>query len=157
MNIKKNGEIRCPESADRTACADNFNAHVQKAVNGEVEMKGKRVGMADFVKQATDLLRKGTQSEKDLLNSQWRDNSSQNVSLGKMIAMVDVSGSMGSSAAIKGKTGRDCITRLTFAKSLVLKLKEMDMLNDVYSFQNRITKEGNTVSDIVFIDGIIRL
>lgn len=72
---------------------------------------------------------------------------------GKIDVYVDVSGSMGSSAAIKGKTGRECITRLTFAKSLVLKLKEMDMLNDVYSFQNRVTKEGNTVSDIVFIDG----
>ena len=40
------------------------------------------------------MLRKGTQAEKDLLNSQWRDNSSQNGALGKMIAMVDVSGSM---------------------------------------------------------------
>ena len=34
------------------------------------------------------------QMEIDLLNSQWRDNSSQNGKLGKMIAMVDVSGSM---------------------------------------------------------------
>ena len=95
LNIKKNGDIRCPESSDRISCADNFNAHIQKAVNGEVEMKGKRVGMADFTKQACDLLRNnGTQTEKDLLNSQWRDNSSQNGALGKMIAMVDVSGSM---------------------------------------------------------------
>jgi hypothetical protein len=94
LNIKKNGEVRCPESADRITCSDNFNAHIQRAVKGEIEMKGKRVGMADFVKQATDLLRSGTQVEKDLLNSQWRDNSSQNRSLGKMIAMVDVSGSM---------------------------------------------------------------
>ena len=95
LNIKKNGDIRCPESSDRISCADNFNAHIQKAVNGEVEMKGKRVGMADFTKQACDLLRNnGTQTEKDLLNSQWRDNSSQNGALDKMIAMVDVSGSM---------------------------------------------------------------
>lgn len=94
LNIKKNGEVRCPESNDRITCASNFNAHIQKAVKGEVEMKGKRVGMADFTKQAVDLLRKGTQAEKDLLNSQWRDNSAQNGALGKMIAMVDVSGSM---------------------------------------------------------------
>jgi hypothetical protein len=91
LNIKKNGDIRCPESSDRITCADNFNTHIQKAVNGEVEMKGKRLGMADFTKQACNFL---TQSEKDLLNSQWRDNSSQNGALGKMIAMVDVSGSM---------------------------------------------------------------
>jgi hypothetical protein len=58
-------------------------------------MKGKRVGMADFTKQAIDLINSnGSQVEKDLLNSQWRDNSSQTGALGKMIAMVDVSGSM---------------------------------------------------------------
>jgi hypothetical protein len=57
-------------------------------------MKGKRVGMADFTKQAIELLRKGSQTEKDLLNSQWRDNSSQNGALDKMIVMADVSGSM---------------------------------------------------------------
>lgn len=94
LNIKKDGKPRHPDNYDRKQCADNFNAHIQKAVKGEVEMKGKRVGMADFTKQACDLLRKGTQAEKDLLNSQWRDNSSQNGALGKMIAMVDVSGSM---------------------------------------------------------------
>ena len=94
LNIKKNGEIRCPDSSDRKTCAENFNEHIQKAVKGETEMKGKRVGMADFTKQAFELIRRGTQAEKDLLNSQWRDNSSQNGALGKMIAMVDVSGSM---------------------------------------------------------------
>ena len=98
LNIKKNGETRHPDNFDRKQCADNFNAHIQKAVKGELEMKGKRVGMADFTKQALELLRNNTsqtfQAEKDLLNSQWRDNSSQNGPLGKMIAMVDVSGSM---------------------------------------------------------------
>jgi Mg-chelatase subunit ChlD len=94
LNVKKNGDIRYPDNIDRLQCAQHFNEHVQKAVRGEVEMKGKRVGMADFTKQAFELLRKGSQTEKDLLNSQWRDNSSQNGALGKMIAMVDVSGSM---------------------------------------------------------------
>jgi hypothetical protein len=72
---------------------------------------------------------------------------------GKIDVYVDVSGSMGSSAEIKGLSRNERISRLTFAKSLVLKLKEMDMLNDVYSFQNRVSKEGNSISDIVFIDG----
>jgi Mg-chelatase subunit ChlD len=94
LNIKKNGDTRYPDNFDRIQCANNFNSHVQNAINGKVEMKGKRVSMGDFVKQAIDLSRKGTQVEKDLLNSQWRDNSSQNNALGKMIAMVDVSGSM---------------------------------------------------------------
>ena len=94
LNIEKNGEQRHPENFDRIQCAENFTAHIQKAVKGETEMKGKRVGMADFTKQAFELLGTGCQPEKDLLNSQWRDNSSQNGRLGKMIAMVDVSGSM---------------------------------------------------------------
>jgi hypothetical protein len=94
LNVKKTGEVRCPDNSDRVQCAEHFNAHIQKAVKGEVEMKGKRVGMADFTKQALDLIQSGSPAEFDLLNSQWRDNSSQNGALGKMIAMVDVSSSM---------------------------------------------------------------
>jgi hypothetical protein len=94
LNIKKNGEVRYLNDNDRIICAENFNSHIQKAVRGDIEMKGKRIGMGDFTKQAIELLYRGNQNEKDLLNSQWRDNSSQNKALGKMIAMVDVSGSM---------------------------------------------------------------
>jgi Mg-chelatase subunit ChlD len=96
LNIDKSGDERYPNDDDRVLCAEHFNCHIQKAVRGETEMKGKRVGMADFTKIALDLInsRSNVQAEKDLLNSQWRDNSSQNGALGKMIAMVDVSGSM---------------------------------------------------------------
>ena len=94
LNVKKDGDVRCPDNVDRVECAQHFNEHVQKAVRGDVEMKGKRVCMADFTKQAIELIHGGSQAEKDLLNSQWRDNSSQNACLGNMIAMVDVSGSM---------------------------------------------------------------
>lgn len=94
LNIKKTGEARYPDLHDRVVCAENFNKHIQRAVKGEVEMKGKRVGMADFTKQALELLRSNNSAEIDLLNSQWRDNATQTGGLGKMIAMVDVSGSM---------------------------------------------------------------
>jgi hypothetical protein len=94
LNVNKNGDIRCPYNDDRIQCAQNFNQHIQKAVKGETEIKGVRVGMADFTKQAIELSTRGSQVEKDLLNSQWRDNASQTGALGKMIAMVDVSGSM---------------------------------------------------------------
>ena len=95
LNIKKTGETRFPENIDRTECAEHFDAHIKKAVKGEIEMKGKRIGMEDFTKQAIMCFDSNTtQPEIDLLNSQWRDNSTQNGSLGKMIAMVDVSGSM---------------------------------------------------------------
>jgi len=54
--------------------------------------------MHTFTEQALQLLRQnrndGTQLEVDLLNSQWRDNSSQNEKLENFVAMVDTSGSM---------------------------------------------------------------
>jgi len=111
LNVKKDGSDRHPDNQDRTECAVNFKSRIKAAAAGEVEMKGKRVGMADFTKQAFELIaRKNTlksgynttttedkenlQLETDLLNSQWRDNSTQTGALGKMIPMVDVSGSM---------------------------------------------------------------
>ena len=95
LNVNKKNEVRYPDREDRVKCAENFNDHVQKAVKGEVEMKGKRVAMADFTKQARDLYRSnGSRVEKDLLNSQWRDSSSLTGALENMIAMVDLSGSM---------------------------------------------------------------
>jgi hypothetical protein len=98
LNVTKKGEPRFPDNKDRVECAVHFNEHIQKAVKGEVEMKGKRVGLENFTKQAIELI-KSLQSpsflaEKELLNSQWRDNSTQTGALENMIAMVDVSGSM---------------------------------------------------------------
>jgi hypothetical protein len=97
LNVTKKGEPRFPGDNDRVECAEHFNAHIQKAIKGEVEMKGKRVGLENFTKQAIDLLQNNNASsvaEKALLNSQWRDNSTQTGALGDMIAMVDTSGSM---------------------------------------------------------------
>jgi len=94
LNVNKKNEARYPYREDRSICAVNFNTHVQKAVKGEIEMKGARVSMADFTKQARDLYRQGSQIEKDLLNSQWRDNSKLTGALENMIPMVDLSDSM---------------------------------------------------------------
>ena len=95
FNLNQQGEVRYPDSIDRVKCAENFKDRVKKTLNGEKEMKGKRVGMADFSKQARKLYYdNSSQEEKDMLNSQWRDNSIQNGALGNMIAMVDISGSM---------------------------------------------------------------
>ena len=95
LNVKKDRSIRYPDNQDRIDCAEHFRARIKKAATGEVEIKGKRLAMVDFTKQARDIyFRGGIQDEIDLLNSQWRDNGSQTGALGKMIAMVDVSGSM---------------------------------------------------------------
>jgi len=90
LNIKRNGEIRYSNTSDRLECAFNFNNFIQNTI----EIKGKRVGMQDFTKQALELLNSKNETEINLLNSQWRDNSTQTETLGKMIPMVDVSGSM---------------------------------------------------------------
>lgn len=97
LNVKKDGTQRS-EREDRLQCAANFKEHIAKAVRGEKEIKGKRVGLNTFTEQALALLyqskNESTQMEIDLLNSQWRDNSTQNGALENFIAMVDTSGSM---------------------------------------------------------------
>lgn len=97
LNIKSDGVVRYPDDEDRIVCADNFKVLINNSLKGETEIKGMRISMADFTKQAINLLRFSTHNNKDeidILNSQWRDNSSQNGALSNMIAMVDVSGSM---------------------------------------------------------------
>jgi len=103
LNIKKNGEQRT-ELEDRIMCANNFKEHIKKGVSGEINIKGKRVGLNNFTTQAFDLiLRKQIkaytnpeelQAQMDLLNLQWRDNARQTDALCEMIPMCDFSGSM---------------------------------------------------------------
>ena len=101
LNKKKDGTQRS-ESEDRVQCAENFTARIKKAAAGEVEMKGKRVGLNTFTVQARNLIQRSSrgkatedvQTEIDLLNSQWLDNSTQTAALGPMVAMLDFSGSM---------------------------------------------------------------
>jgi hypothetical protein len=89
-------EERRYDIADRIICADKFTEFAKKADKGEVEVKGARIGLNDFTKEALELCRLNRQksTEASLLNAQWLDNSKQTGTLGKMIAMVDVSGSM---------------------------------------------------------------
>jgi Mg-chelatase subunit ChlD len=96
LNKKKDGSVRFPEDQDRIDCATNFQTYYENLKKQGKELKGARVSMESFTKKATELLRNpnDNQLEIDMLNSQWRDNSTQNGSLSKMIAMVDVSGSM---------------------------------------------------------------
>jgi hypothetical protein len=94
------------EDPDRIECADNLRAYLESLKKEGKEVKGKNVGLADFTKQALALTtwKHGHQpgyiipksEETDILNSQWRDNSNKKNanSLGPMIAMVDLSGSM---------------------------------------------------------------
>jgi uncharacterized protein with von Willebrand factor type A (vWA) domain len=95
LNKTKKGDQRS-DKEDRVVCAAKFEEFASKAEKGEVEIKGKRIGLNDFTKDALELISKQHQrtSEALILNAQWKNNSLQTGKLGKMIAMVDVSGSM---------------------------------------------------------------
>jgi hypothetical protein len=97
MNITKTGNLRTYYD-DRILCAEKLKKYIQTK---DMPIKGERIGLNEFTKQAFELLKYDNNNEKDeiqlqkdLLNAQWRTHSKQNDALGKMIAMVDVSGSM---------------------------------------------------------------
>lgn len=102
LNVKKNGSTRREED-DRIICASNFTNYICESIKNNTEIKGKRIGMNDFTKEALELINErnqnthiseSLQTQMDVLNMQWKNNSSQTTTLKKMIAMVDVSGSM---------------------------------------------------------------
>lgn len=72
--------------------------------------------------------------------------------IGKIDIYVDVSGSMDSSSGIKNDDGLE-MTKLVFAKALAMKMKEMDMLNEVYTFESQVKHLGNTMYDVLLMDG----
>ena len=95
LNLKKNSEQRS-DLDDRIKCGEKFTEYAGKAARNEVTIKGKRIGLNDFTKEALNLItyNKKNGPEAQILNAQWKNNSLQTGALGKMIAMVDVSGSM---------------------------------------------------------------
>jgi len=97
LNVTKNGTPRS-QFEDRINCAKNFRDFIDNSKNYEKPIKGKRIGLNSFAKQALELLDQAQTDETileiDLLNSQWRNNSMQNGALGNFIVMVDVSESM---------------------------------------------------------------
>jgi len=95
LNLNADGEQRS-ELEDRIICANHFEEFVAKASRNECEIKGKRIGLNDFTKEALKLIDAGNIDgpEAQILNAQWVNNSLETGALGKMIAMVDVSGSM---------------------------------------------------------------
>jgi len=94
---KGRGSIRSAvqDNPDRLQCKMNYIEYISKCTRGETKAKGKRVSMVDFVRDAL-LTVSGSYdtTERELLNSQWKDNGEQNAALGNVIAMVDTSGSM---------------------------------------------------------------
>ena len=100
-NVDKNGKQRSSEY-DRKQCAEQLKEFVDERVKSGNEIKGGRVGMADFTKKAMELISRQRNSRHDvsclseiaLLNSQWRDSSALTGPLSNFVAMVDTSASM---------------------------------------------------------------
>ena len=105
LNITKNRTVRFENNQDRIECAENFKQHIQKAILGDFDIKGKRLSMSSFTKEALEIITRKNNSKGsvdffniaediDFLDSQWRDSSKLTGCLNNMIAMVDVSSSM---------------------------------------------------------------
>ena len=71
--------------------------------------------------------------------------------VGKIDIYVDISGSMSSGCGVQNDDG-NTITRLDFCKAFTAKLLEMDMLNNVYLFNNKVTKYKTDIVSISMID-----
>jgi hypothetical protein len=71
------------------------------------------------------------------------------INVGKINIYIDVSGSMGHSCGVVNEKG-DTISRMDFGKSMMAKLKEMGILNQIYPFTNHV-KSGGIKTDIISI------
>jgi hypothetical protein len=71
--------------------------------------------------------------------------------IGKIDVYIDISGSMDSGCGVNNNEGYD-ISRLDFCKSMVAKLSEMDMLNEVYVFNNHVKKYKKDPVSISMLD-----
>jgi hypothetical protein len=98
LNVKMNGKtVRYENDEDRDMCTQNYEAYLKSVTNGSKKMKGARVSMIDFVKNAISSNGQNLPSNSPIIttiNEQWKDNSSRNGKLAEFIAMCDVSGSM---------------------------------------------------------------
>lgn len=72
-------------------------------------------------------------------------------SIGRIDVYIDISGSMSDSCGTQNDQGQS-ISKLDFAKAFTVKLKEMGMLNDVYVFNNRVTKYKNDAISLAMLD-----
>lgn len=70
---------------------------------------------------------------------------------GKIDVYIDISGSMGDRCGVQDANGNS-ISRLDFAKSFVAKLSQIDMLNNVYLFDNRVKKYKSDIISVSMID-----
>lgn len=71
-------------------------------------------------------------------------------SIGKIDIYIDISGSMSSYCGVINQKG-DSISKIDFCKAFAAKLKSMDMLNEIFLFDNRVKKCRNDIVSISMI------
>jgi hypothetical protein len=72
-------------------------------------------------------------------------------SIGKVDIYIDISGSMSDNCGVKDAHGNR-ISKLDFCKAFTVKLSEMGMLNEVYLFNNSVTKFKNDPISLAMLD-----
>jgi hypothetical protein len=72
-------------------------------------------------------------------------------SVGKIDLYIDISGSMSSGCGVNDVNGHN-ISRIDFCKSFAAKLIELDMLNNIYLFDNRVKKYKTDLISISMLD-----
>jgi len=72
-------------------------------------------------------------------------------SIGKIDIYIDISGSMSDDCGVKDANGGR-INKLDFCKAFTVKLSEMGLLNDVYLFNNNVTKFKNDPISLAMLD-----
>jgi len=72
-------------------------------------------------------------------------------SVGKIDIYIDISGSMSSSCGVQNTKGQE-INKLDFCKAFAAKLKQMDLLNEIYTFDNRVKQRRNDILSISMLD-----
>jgi hypothetical protein len=90
LNIDCNGQNRY-HNDDRILFSNKVKDFSTKALNGEIIINGKRIGLNHFTNEAIRLLDKQISYEADILNAQWIDNSNQNNTLVNFIPILDLS------------------------------------------------------------------
>jgi hypothetical protein len=96
-NLTKLGRPRFPDNKDRVECSEHYADYISRCSKGETKIKGSRVAIYDFVKDALHYDPMEDTTDKNILNTinlQWNDNSLQTGVLENMLALVDTSGSM---------------------------------------------------------------
>ena len=123
LNIKTNKKTgkkeQRSEKEDRITGAENYRKYLENLFKEGKSVKGKRVGINDFVKDG--IKQNNTIEEISIIDSQWNDFLTNLGPLGNLVAMVDTSGSMngdpkfaavglGCAVAAKSKLGRRVLT-----------------------------------------------